>query len=203
MTKRASEARAALVVLGACLALSAPSGGAPAPVERPKKVAADLVLEIEAPKSAIAGKEWGQFKAVLVNRSKNAVTLVQPGDGSDCGWRTPLIWWSAIEVNAPGQHPEKQPPFKGGRCGNVNSLTPSEVFALAPGKSKELTPWVGAPAFPGPGTYRVRFCYQNVPDQKWRGLARHDLGAMARAQASFACLLKSNEVTVTVVKGKR
>jgi hypothetical protein len=50
------------------------------------------IVVILAPETQVVERDQPpRFTATLVNRGKLKVTLVEPGDGSDCGWRTPLI----------------------------------------------------------------------------------------------------------------
>src|SRR5919201_6135680 len=93
-----------------------------------------LVLVIRADRAVFGEKEPEpvRFTATLLNKGKETVTLVTPGDGSDCGWRTPLVGWSVVKVSADnpraGKHPDKVPLHRGARCGNVNALKADEVF---------------------------------------------------------------------------
>jgi hypothetical protein len=183
-----------IVALAVLLAAGgAPFRAAPAPGPKPPKPV--LALELEARKTKMGAEERVAFTITLVNRSKNAVTLVEPGDGSECGWRTPRVWWSVVEVTRPGTPLRGQ---GGGRCGNINGLKPQEVFTLRPGEAKRLSDWVCAPALTSPGTYRVAMFYENVPALRWKGLGVHDAATLIRVQNSFPCLLKSNEVTITL-----
>ena len=42
------------------------------------------------------------WEVTLVNRGKADVTLIQPGDGSECGWRSPIVEW-VIDGKVPGR----------------------------------------------------------------------------------------------------
>jgi hypothetical protein len=176
------------------------------PADDPAKAAPDaagLVLEIKLDGAEATVGKPVKVTATVTNQGKEAATLVQPGDGSEVGWRTPVIGWSAVKVasaDAKANHPDKPELDHGRRCGNINALKNDEVFTLEPGKKKDLAEWVGQPSLPEPGTYKVVFYYANEPGQKWKGvpLGEHDAGAMARVQNSTPCRLKSNEVTITV-----
>src|SRR5262249_657707 len=78
-------------------------------------------------KGLTPGRKKAQYprsSAEVVNRPGREITLVKPGDGSDCGWRTPVITWTVEGVKPRGVL----------RCGNVNPLRPNEVFTLKPGQ---------------------------------------------------------------------
>jgi len=77
-----------------------------------------VVLLLAPDTQTVTGDQRPQVTATLVNRGKREVTLVEPGDGSDCGWRTPLVEWSRRRRD------------NGGRCGNINALKEEEVFTL-------------------------------------------------------------------------
>jgi hypothetical protein len=176
------------------------------PAGDPAKAGPDatgLVLEIKVDNAEATIGKPVKVTATVVNQGKEAVTLVQPGDGSDVGWRTPVVGWSAVKVasaDAKANHPDKPALDQSPRCGNINALKKDEIFTLEPGRKKDLAEWVGQPALPAPGTYKVVFYYANEPGRKWEGvpLGEHDAGAMARVQKSTSCRLKSNEVTITV-----
>ncbi len=106
--------------------------------------------KVEAVLASVASKNpaYPQFQLTLTNRGETSVTLVQPGDGSECGWRTPHLKWEWAS----------NPKTRGattGRCGNMNSLKEGEVFTLKPGESKVLKDWVHAMP-PSPGVYKVK-----------------------------------------------
>jgi hypothetical protein len=198
-----------LVIAAGLLAVGAAPAVDDKPADDPAKASGDaggLVLELKADAEATVGKPV-KVTATVVNQGKEAVTLVQPGDGSDFGWRTPVVGWSAVKVasaDAKANHPNKPELDHGRRCGNINALKMDEVFTVEPGKKKDLAEWVGQPSMPEPGTYKVVFYYANEPGRKWKGvpLGEHDAGAMARVQQSTPCKLKSNEVTITVKEAK-
>src|SRR5437867_1533542 len=77
--------------------------------ERPDR-ATGLAVELLPHHQVVKLGGPGELSITLVNRGNREVTLVEPGDGSSCGWRTPLMEWSTG-------------PFRYGlRCGNVNPL---------------------------------------------------------------------------------
>jgi hypothetical protein len=146
-----------------------------------------IAVELKAAPGVKKGQR-PKFVVEVVNTSDKEITLVKPGDGSDCGWRTPVIAWAVEGVR----------PTRLARCGNINALKADEVFALKPGQRAPLGDWVGFPTLPGPGKYKVRFRYENKPGQKWMGepLGRHDAAAMARVRGSTPAAAESNVVEV-------
>lgn len=158
-----------------------------------------LALELPA---VIKKGEYPQAKVRVTNAGTSPVTLVKPGDGSESAWRTPFIGWSILPAGSSAAHPPKHSARVGARCGNVNPLTPSEVFELKAGAHAELGDWVGLPPLLKPGKYRVVFYYANVPNSKWSGLplGKHDEAAMTRVRSSTPVALMSNEVEVEFVE---
>jgi hypothetical protein len=88
--------------------------------------ATGVALELRPARQVIKVGERPELTVTIVNRGDQEVMLVEPGDGSDCGWQTPLIEWSRRRW------------FRGPRCGNTNGLKPEEVFVLKPGESRQL-----------------------------------------------------------------
>jgi hypothetical protein len=169
--------------------------------DRQEATTATLDLHISAKATSLTLGQQPQITATITNKGKAPVTLVLPGDGSESGWRTPLVGFSSIKIDKEKpKHPATVPLYRGGRCGNVNALKSNEVFSLAPGKSQDLSGWIGSPRFTEPGTYSVVFYYSNDPELKWRGipLGKHDPDAMKRVEKSHKCLLISNELNLTV-----
>src|SRR5262245_10231784 len=73
-----------------------------------------LSIELQVSRSSIGISEVLKCSAYLVNNGAEAAVVVLPGDGSDCGWRTPVVRWT--------------PAASSGRdCGNINSLRANEV----------------------------------------------------------------------------
>jgi hypothetical protein len=60
----------------------------------------------------------------ITNNSNSAVLLVEPGDGSENGWRTPIVKWSVLEVSKDSEEVPRILPDEGyiRGCGNINSL---------------------------------------------------------------------------------
>jgi hypothetical protein len=160
-----------------------------------------LVLTITPPAQPIHVGDYPRFDVTISNRGSNSVTLVTPGDGSEDAWRTPVVGWSMLPADTTQKHPET--PSRGivARCGNINGIKLSEVFALKPGEDKHLEHWIGWLAFQTPGKFRIVFYYQNVPDMKIQGvpLEEHEKGAIKRIRRSTPCKLVSNEVVIEVL----
>ena len=150
---------------------------------------AGVTLELTARKRE-AGRVF--LVATLVNGGTKAVTLVEPGDGSEMGWRSPLITWKLT-----GSDGKREPFPDGARCGNMNSLRVEEVFTLKPRGRHVLSDWLHQP-YPRPDRYVVSLVYENDP---LRGLKGHaDRGeseaALALIAKSTPCRVESNSVTV-------
>lgn len=157
----------------------------------------DLLLGISAPSLHLAVGQSPDIRAEITNPGSDPVTLVLPGDRSDSGGRTPLVSWQVRVVRQardPGAAPVRL------RCGNINPLTPEEVFELEQEETRELGQWVSLPPFRAPGVYEVQLRYENRPDLEWWGipLGAHDAGAMKRVRESTPCVLESNVLTFTV-----
>jgi hypothetical protein len=179
-----------LVATGTIVGLAIAVISAAAPQDRPADTppASNVVLTLAPATQTIKAGQAPRLTVTLVNRDKQSITLVEPGDGSESGWRTPLIEWSP------------RPPGKVARCGNINRLRASEVFTLKPGVSRVLSEWIGRPPLPGVGRHKVSLRYVNEPRRKWLGLplGEHDPKAMKAVQASTAISLVSNTVEIIV-----
>ena len=182
----------------------------------------NLRLRISAARTALKPGQTPDIRVTITNLGKKTATLVQPGDGSDVGWRTPLFAWSILaqshsdgkpyrvlsgdpKATDKSRHLSEPMPEKGARCGNINRLKPDEVFDLAPGQTKEIhARLLFNLAFPGM-TYRLIFLYKNVPALKWQGipLGTHDPKAMERVRNSTPCSLVSNELVFSTPIGAK
>jgi len=139
----------------------------------------------------------------ITNNDSGSVTLVEPGDGSENGWRTPIVSWSVIEVSSKAEHPSEPIPSNELRCVYMNLLKADELFTLAPSETKDLYKRTGIQLFKKSGVYKVVLLYANHPLLEWRepfGEGSHDKATMKRVKESTACSLKSNEVIFTVTK---
>ena len=171
------------------------------PDERARRTYANCTVElrVEAKRNSFDVSDHGMlssadFHVVIRNSGPATITLVEPGDGSDTGWRTPIVTWQVELVG--GEHTPQQ----AARCGNINALRPEEVFDLESGDERILGPWVPDVRVTQTGKYRLRLKYENDPALEWSGipLGEHDPNAMERIQKSTACVTVSNEVLVEV-----
>jgi hypothetical protein len=201
-----------LVVVSRLILLRA----APAPVP----VQAGLELRLKTSTTHVKGGK-AVWEVRIVNCGKKTVTLVQPGDGSDCGWRTPIVEW-VIDGKVPGtgamevrevvkdgrnRKPELQAACltdcaqRIARCGNINALKANEVFDIPPSKEVGLNAWVGFPPL-DPGKHKVIVRYFNLPEYVWKGkpLGEHDKKAMQRVKNSLKAALESNPFEIMVEK---
>jgi len=130
-----------------------------------------------------------QYSLTLTNTSEQPVQLVLPGDGSQVGWRTPILTWTAKSGGKPIA--ELAP----ARCGMMNAIEASEIFTLAPGASRTLVEWLGWPRY-APGTYDLEVRYRNDPS-----LGAHKASAApdvaAKLASSGACDVTSNAIRAT------
>lgn len=148
---------------------------------------AKIALELKADKTTIKLGDTPRFRAELMNQGDKEVTIVQPGDGSAWGWRTPIVRWS--------------PPLRTGpRCGNINVLKADEVVTLKPGQRVAVSEWLHAPTLAAAGTHKVVLEIENVPGHEWRGepLGKHDPAAMEKVRRSTAFKAVSNVVEINV-----
>jgi hypothetical protein len=144
-------------------------------------------LELLPCRQVIKVGEAPHFTATLINRGDHDVTLVEPGDGSSCGWRTPLLEWSKSK-------------WRESRCGTINALKSGEVFTLKPGGTHHLSGWLRSPFLPRPGLYRVSLKYANDPNLKWSGipLGQDDETALEEVRHSTRMAAVSNAVEIVV-----
>ena len=166
------------------------------------KTPPEIDIELTTLTPIVKTDETPHLSVSLENRGWRSVTLVQSGDGSLDGWRTPVISWTGFN-----------PDFPSGRCGNINALKKEEIFTIAPGEKVQLNSgWIQASflgQFPKqlgtfllqPGIYQVSFNYSNVPNLKWTGipLGRHDWFAMRRLRNSTPFEGASNTAKIVVV----
>jgi hypothetical protein len=162
--------------------------------DAPRQETGALRLEL---KTSVAEAPAGAFAPVevwIVNDSAEAVSLVEPGDGSRYGWRTPLVQWL---YGRPTDElgPRRLPP----RCGNMNPLDAAGVFVLLPGERRRLGDWLGEPLPTETGAWRVRLRYRNDPEAAWRGEEVVSAAAIARVRQSTPVDLLSNELELQIV----
>lgn len=203
------------------------SHGMAFPAPEPREPHLELVLKPS--KTQVKSDEKITWEVSIINRGKNEALFVQPGDGSDCGWRTPIIEW-VMNGRVPGQlnkiirdtrrvegQPNKDflgthatPVLKPAclgkdfardmRCGNISPLCPNEVIVLKPGLEIKLSEWSKGPRGLSAGLQKVAVRYFHIPDLKWRGIGGHDLQSMERIRASAAFTLESNAVEIIIAE---
>lgn len=136
-----------------------------------------------------ADAQSGALHLTLVNDGPRPVKLVVPGDGSEAGWRTPVLTWTTTRNGKPVKERE------GGRCGMMNPIDASEVFTLAPGERKTISEWVGRPNV-DPGTYEVELHYKNDPNIATRKGA--GAGVEALLGSTDACEVRTKPTRMTI-----
>lgn len=175
---------AALFVIACAFVFRTVRGG-----ETPK-VEAVLALS-KAPSRGINPR----LELTLTNRGDQPVSLVLPGDGSECGARTPrlnYIWLRDGNIVVP--------PVPGFTCGNVNPLRAGEVFTLQPGASRTITEWLG-PRWPVAGVYQLKLRYTNKPDARFGDPSDpHDAAEMQKLRASTPVTVESNTIDITIAE---
>src|SRR5579871_3670301 len=134
--------------------------------------------------------------AEIQNSRSEAVTLVAPGDGSESGLRTPVMWWSVTKVGEVLPWKRRFDSLSAGRsCGNMNPLEEHDLFTLVPGETKVLNEWTGQVTFVEPGTYRVVCHYANrpwIPPPSEAIAGQQDKSVLAQVAKSLPCELRSN-----------
>jgi len=169
-----------------------------------KEAASHLVLHLSA-KTPVVTPQDACFCLVasIENQGKTPITLIQPGDGSDDAWRTPIVGYSVINASdAKTKHPDTiPPPLFQIRCGNMNGGI--GIIKLAPGKQEQVRMLPGFDCrlwlrLLAPGRYRIVFYYTNDPVRD----PYHSDGPSPsdpRIRASTPCVLRSNEIVLTIV----
>ena len=118
----------------------------------------------------------------LTNRSDRPVLVVQPGDGSSHGWRTPILRWKLFELDGTPIETELV-----GRCGLMGPIWSGELLELEPGASVRFS--IGSPPHRlKPGRYRAVVEYEHDPSRLGT-LARPTMEIAERigASAAFRC----------------
>jgi hypothetical protein len=167
-------------LLTGCARHGSPGKGAVAPA--PPKLAIDLrVLTPSVTLYTIP-----EIEADLVNQGQEPVIVVLPMDGSECGWRTPVVRWS----------PAWESPA---RCGYVTGLRPQDVITLSPRGRVKLN-WILGPVLTRQGKHEVSLELEHVPDIEWKGVPCpvHDPETMKAVRESTPWKAVSNTVEVTV-----
>ena len=121
--------------------------------------------------------------ASVFNRGAKEVILVEPGDGSEFGERTPLIEWSGNS-------------FSGVMCATISPLKESEVFVLEPGHRRAFPRPLECPPFFSPGRYKISMRYTNIPGHSCRG--NPEPAALEKVRRSTEISAVSNSVEIIV-----
>ena len=156
-------------------------------------------LRISSEKNSVKVGEELSLKVTITNNDTESVVLVNPGDGSEHGWRTPIIQWSVLKEGNLEKHPTEPIPNNEPRCGNMNSLESDEILRINSGETKDLS-WTYLPSFQESGVYKVVFLYANRPYITWHGesIISHNPIALWQAKHSTEINLVSNELIFTV-----
>ncbi len=165
---------------------------------------ADLELFIELDTIFYQGpahdRPFAQFKAEIRNNGNESVKLVMPGDGSQSGLRTPMIKWSAINLDKQTSYEHKFQLRTDERfCGMINKIKESEIINLEPGVKVLLDEWIGNPSLgTGAGKYAVKLSYENDPASGIKGFGAQDKHIMKRIKKTTPIKLISNEIVVEI-----
>jgi hypothetical protein len=136
------------------------------------------------------------LRVMIRNVGREAITLVQPGDGSESGLRTPTVSWSVR--SARGSAVSQQ---FGRRYDNqINPLQPNEVFTLGPNMEHSLSNYIPPIVVDGPGKYVISLHYVNIPHLTWTGssMGAHDTATMALVTKSSPCDAVSGPMEIEV-----
>ena len=140
----------------------------PAKEEPTEQIKLNEVLSVRLlePKALLV-QERPRLKIEVANVSDERVRFVPPLDGSLYHWRYPRITIAVCDSDG-----ESVALKLGGRCGNMNSLSPKNITFLDPGDKKTYS--IGWPfrlqGFQKPGIYRFVLTYDlAAPDMDaWR-----------------------------------
>jgi hypothetical protein len=159
------------LALSACSSLAAPLPIPPRPV---------LAIELTCSLPVLNPGQERAFVAHLVNKGGKPITVVLPGDGSECGRRTPMVRWNPVMKTD-------------GRCKLMNPLTPADVIELAPGQRVKLG-WLGWPTFSEVGVHKVSLELEHVPTMEFH--YGGDPAALKKARETTPFKITSNVVEV-------
>lgn len=157
----------------------------------------DLQLRISGPKT-MALTDLPTIEATLKNSSRRAHSIVTPGDGSDAGWRDPVITFSAFIDEGDGCW-RPLPRAVVGRCGLFDHVWQDEIVRLGPGKTQALGPLWAHPFFEWrKGTVRlfVHYAWTGGAASKGSATTSVDLAGMAK-EAPYELVSPALEIVVT------
>ncbi|MFK7775974.1 MAG: hypothetical protein AB8F94_27870 [Saprospiraceae bacterium] len=163
----------------------------------------DLRITTENKKLSLSKKEFPKVKVSLNNFTKDTIKILQPGDGSNVGWRTPTIRWSVIDLEKEESHPDTLPEIKEkiSRCGNMNGLNRRDIVSLRPKFGIKLK-WTSDPSIPRRlGKYSVRFYFEHKPDSDWvmNGYPENE-GKRIINEETEEMFLVSNELVFEIIE---
>lgn len=165
-----------------------------------------LELKIKTKKKvlSLSQNEYPEVNVSIYNHSKEEKIIIQPGDGSEVGWRIPTVRWSIIKKENNLMHPDTMPALRKGyeRCGNMNSFKKEEVEVLSPKTSVTLNEWTPFPEIPREiGTYSIKFYYKFEPNHRWvLAYVGKEMGMEEIKNETEEYLLVSNEIVFKVIK---
>jgi len=165
----------------------------------------DLELKLSFPTTQVKAGASLKAKVTIKNHGYETVHLVTPGEGSDYGLRTPMVGFSSIRISGKKESSNATPLENYVRCRNINSIKENEIFALKPKETEELGNYTGYIRIEKPGTYRIRYYYQNIPDMNLAGIpiSRPFYRITEKIKESAAVKLVSNEVMIEVTGEKQ
>jgi hypothetical protein len=88
------------------------------------------------------------LRVTIRNVGRETLTLVQPGDGSASGLRTPTVTWSVRSARGSEVSQHLGRPSDN----QINPLESNEVFKLDPNKQRELLNWIPPIVVDGPAS---------------------------------------------------
>jgi hypothetical protein len=144
----------------------------------------ELVIE-----SAQRFEDRFEVVVALHNHSKEYVSLMLTGDGSNGGRRNPSV---RLELS-----PNDVLPAAG--CGNMSPTNPAEFIYLAPAERRALG-WIYPPTPSKPGRYTLRATYRNDPQSNNLGDDSPGPAAdrfIARLRKTVSCTLASKPFAFT------
>ncbi|HWB77193.1 MAG TPA: hypothetical protein VG755_19640 [Nannocystaceae bacterium] len=160
----------------------------------------DLRLELTGP-SSMAKSDFPELKGTIRNVSKKrAHAIVMPGDGSDAGWRDPVIAFTAFIDEGDGCW-KPLPRAAVGRCGLFDPDWSDEIVSVKAGTSRAIDPLWAWPHFEwkkGKVRLFVHYTWTGGEAEKGRsgGTRSVDLGAMAK-EKPFELVSNALELEIT------
>lgn len=159
----------------------------------------DLRLEIRGPKR-MAKSDFPELSGTIRNVSrKRAHAIVLPGDGSDAGWRDPVISFTAFIDEGDGCW-KPLASASNGRCGLFDHDWSDEIVEVRAGGSKSIDPMWAHPFFEWKrGTVRLFVHYAwtgGTAAKGGGGPPAFDIGAMAK-ERPYELISNAIELEVT------